>query len=35
MMFEGSSLLTFLLVATIPVVGLIAYYFSYRYHYLQ
>ncbi|WP_203246706.1 hypothetical protein [Sporosarcina beigongshangi] len=28
-------LLTFLLVATIPIVGLITYYFSYRRHYLR
>lgn len=35
--FEGavSLFLCFLLVAAIPIVGLIAYYFSYRYHYLQ
>ncbi|MFJ7934908.1 hypothetical protein [Sporosarcina sp. NPDC096371] len=37
MLSEGALplLLTFLLVAAIPIVGLIAYYFSYRHHYLQ
>ena len=37
MIFEGTLplLLTFLLVAAIPIVGLITYYFSYRHHYLQ
>jgi uncharacterized integral membrane protein len=37
MIFEGvlPLLLTFLLIAAIPIVGLITYYFSYRHHYLQ
>lgn len=30
-----SLFLTFLCVVSIPIVGLIAYYFSYRHHYLQ
>jgi len=32
---EFPLMLTLLIASSIPIVGLIAYYFSYRYHYLQ